>query len=233
MVTQIGTLSGNNTVITDQTNGLVLIDNGSTPQEAQRPITELPILTNDLIDQAADWYDMWDASANQMVRVRPGRASLTFPLADGINDTRTGNPGTANTAIYSAFDHIHPIIAITAPPIPTLVVSSGTLTITTVSIATSVTDEESVTFQLRVQCNIPIHTSVWQAFSIPSIAGYKAPIITVDGTYRSSGTPTGLPPAPYMGNEASRWGNLIYVGGFTENVATTRYITITIKYVIS
>lgn len=148
-------------------------------------------------------------------------------------NTRAGSLGSINTSVFSAFDHIHPILAITAPATPTMTVVSGSMTITPILTSSAITDEESVVFQFQVQCNIPVHAGIWQAFSISNIAGFKTPIVNVNGTYRSSGTPTGFPAAPYMGNEASLWGvNTIYVGGSSENAATTRYIHLNVKYVI-
>ncbi len=235
-LTQNGTLSGGGTptILTDQANGLLLVDNGSTPQEAQRPILEQPILVNNLIDPSNDWFDMWDVSAARMVRVSAMRASQLTYKADGLNDTRAGDLGSINSGIYAVHDHIHPILAITAPTTPVITLVSGTMTITPILISTTITEEECVTFQFRVQCDIPIHTNVWQAFSIPSIAGFKVPVVTVNGTYRQNGNPTGYPLAPVMGGEASLWGgNTIYVGSFTENVATTRYVHFNVKYVIA
>lgn len=220
--------------ITDQATGTVLVDNSVNPQQAIRPINELPILTRQTIDPNADYEVIYDASTGSHVRSLATRASQTAYLADGQGDTRAGSLGNINTSIYAAWDHIHPIIAITAPTTPTITLASGTMTITPILIGTTITEEEGVTFQFRVQCNIPVHTNVWQAFSIPSIAGFKAPIVTVNGTYRQSGSPTGYPVAPVMGNEAALWGgNTIYVGSFTENVATTRYVHFNVKYVIA
>lgn len=233
-LTQNGTLNGGGspTILTDQTNGLLLVDNGSTPQEAQRPILEAPILANNLIDPSADWFDMWDVSAARMVRVSAMRASQLTYKADGLNDTRAGDLGTVSSGIYAVHDHIHPILAITAPPTPVITLVSGTMVITPVLISSTITEEEGATFQFRVQCNIPVHTNVWQAFSIPSIAGFKAPIVNVNGTYRQTGNPTGYPAAPTMVSEASLWGgNTVYIGGFTENTATIRYVHLNVRYV--
>ena len=237
-LTQSGSLGGSGSgtpvVLTDNTNGTLTVDNGSTPQNTIRPIPELSILTRQNIDPAADYEVIYDDSTGNHVRSLATRASQTAYLGDGLNDTRTGNLGNINTSIYAAWDHIHPIIAITAPTTPTITLASGTMTITPILIGTTITEEECVTFQFRVQCDIPIHTNVWQAFSIPSIAGFKAPIVTVNGTYRQNGNPTGYPLAPVMGGEASLWGgNTIYVGSFTENVATTRYVHFNVKYVIA
>lgn len=54
------------------------------------------------------------------------------------------------------------------------------------------------------------------------------------GGYRQTGTPIGFPTAPYMGVEYTFWTpNLLYIGGFTENVATLRYLRISLTYVIA
>ena len=233
-MTQNGNLSTNPVILTDQTTGLLLTDNGVNPQQAIRPINELTILTRQSIDQNADYEVIYDASTGNHVRVLATRASQTNYLADGINDTRTGSIGTINTSIYSAFDHIHPIVAITAPATPVITVVSGTMTITPIIISTTITEEEGVTFQFRVQCDIPIHTNVWQVFQVPNIAGFKQVILSVEGTYRQSGNPNGYPVAPIMSCEASRCGgNLVYVGSFSENQATVRYIHVNAKYVIA
>jgi len=225
--------SGGSVIITDNINGTTTIDNGSTPQDVQSPILEQTILVRSSIDPNADYDDVWDASAGRMARVLSTRASQSNYLADGANDTRAGNIGSIGTSIYAAWDHIHPISAITAPATPTLTVTSGTMIITPTLVST-VTEEESVTFNFTVRCDIPIHTSVWQVFTVPSIAGFKTPIISISGTYRQTGNPVGTPKAPYMGNESSLWGsNAIYVGGITENKATVRHIQFNAKYVIS
>ena len=232
-MTQNGSLDSTQVTLTDQTTGLLLTDNLINPQQSIRPINELTILTRSTIDQNADYEVIYDASTGNHVRVLATRASQANYLADGLNDTRTGSIGSINTSIYSAFDHIHPIIAITAPTAPTITVTSGTMTITPLLITTTVTQEESVTFQFRVQCNIPAHTNTWQVFQVPNIAGFKQAIISVTGTYRQTGTPTpSYPTAPYMGNEAALWGgNTIYIGGYTENQATVRYVHFNVTYI--
>ena len=235
MITQNGSLDSTQVTLTDQTTGLLLTDNIINPQQSIRPIDELTILTRSSIDQSADYEVIYDASTGNHVRVLATRASQTNYLADGLSDTRAGSIGSINTSIYSAFDHIHPIIAIIAPTAPTITVISGTMAITPLLIATTVTQEESVTFQFRVQCNIPAHTNTWQAFQVPNIAGFKQAIISVTGTYRQTGTPApSYPAAPYMGNEAALWGgNTIYIGGYTENQATVRYVQFNVTYVIA
>lgn len=120
---------------------------------------------------------------------------------------------------------------IVAPTVPTITVSSGAMTITPTWLQTIV-DGDSVTYKWRVTCNIPAHTTTWQTLLIPNIAGYAAPIVTTDGTYRSAGNPAGLPAAPWMGSEACVYtANTIYVGGYTEAVATSRLVMVNVRYV--
>jgi hypothetical protein len=233
--TQSGSLGGGGTptILTDQANGYLLIDNGSTPQTSPRPISELGILQRQNVENGADYEYVWDNSAATLMRTPAVRASQLNYLGDGLNDTRAGSLGNINTNIFSAFDHIHPIIAITAPAAPTLTVSSGALTISP-SVLATITEEEAVTFIMAIICNIPAHTSVWQSIAIPNIAGFKTVIPSILGCYRQTGNPTGLPAAPYMGAEFTIYTpNLLYIGGFTENVATTRHLRIALKYVIA
>ena len=83
-LTQNGTLNGGGTptILTDQANGLLLVDNGSTPQTAIRPIQELGIMTRNLVDPNADYEVVYDASTGNHVRVLATRASQTNYLAD-------------------------------------------------------------------------------------------------------------------------------------------------------
>ena len=219
--------------ITDQATGTVLVDNSVNPQQAIRPINELPILTRQTIDPNADYEVIYDASTGSHVRSLATRASQTAYLADGQGDTRAGSLGNINTSIFAAWDHIHPILAITAPAAPILTVGGGALTITQ-SVISTITEEESVTFNFSVTCNIPIHTNTWQWINIPNIAGFKTPISSISGMYRQSGNPTGFVPAPAMINEFTFWTpNLLYIGGVTENQATIRHLRFSLKYVIS
>ena len=73
-ISQSGSISVT-TTLTDQANGNLLIDTNSVQQEAQRPIMELPTLVLSSVDTNADWFDVWDSSAAQMVRVPAMRPS--------------------------------------------------------------------------------------------------------------------------------------------------------------
>lgn len=236
--TQLVLGGGSTTTFTDNANGTMTSSSGASIQQSIRPLNELATLVG-AFDTTNDRLLVYDFSTNSHVVVVPStiipRASLANPLGDGQNDTRTGSPGSTSTLIYSAFDHIHPIIAITAPAQPVLTLGTGsTMTFTVSQIVAPETQEEHVTYRLLINCNIPAHTNVWQYLNIPNIVGYKTPVTTVTGTYRNTGTPTGYPAAPTMNIEATAWTpNLLYVGGLTENVATNRQVTITIRYTIN
>lgn len=234
MNTQNGTLSGV-TILNDQTNGLLQITSGSTTQEAQRPIPELTILQRQNIDPNADYDDVWDASAGRMVRVLATRASQLSYKASGLNDTRLGDLGSINSSIYSVHDHIHPIIAITAPAQPVITVSGMTLAGTFLN-ATPVTEEESVTYEMTIQVTQPI-ANAWSFFRVPNITGFKRPIVTITGTYRSSGNPNlsaSWENAPVMGNECCNYvnSNTCYLNTSNRTQATTIYVSFSAKYVI-
>lgn len=234
MNTQNGTLSGV-TILNDQTNGLLQITSGSTTQEAQRPIPELTILQRQNIDPNADYDDVWDASAGRMVRVLATRASQLSYKASGLNDTRLGDLGSINSSIYSVHDHIHPIIAITAPAQPIISVGGMTLVSTFLN-ATPVTEEESVTYEMTIQVTQPI-ANAWSFFRVPNITGFKRPIVTITGTYRSSGNPNlsaSWENAPVMGNECCNYvnSNTCYLNTSNRTQATTIYVSFSAKYVI-
>lgn len=234
MNTQNGTLSGV-TILNDQTNGLLQITSGSTTQEAQRPIMEQPILQRQNIDPNADYDDVWDASAGRMVRVLATRASKLSYKASGLNDTRLGDLGSINSSIYSVHDHIHPIIAITAPAQPVITVSGMTLAGTFLN-ATPVTEEESVTYEMTIQVAQPI-ANAWSFFTVPNIAGFKRPLVFITGTYRNVGNPNAASSwenAPSMAIECSNYfnSNTCYLNTPNRTQATTVYISFKAKYVI-
>jgi hypothetical protein len=154
-ITQIGSINNDSTLVTDNPNGTTTIDNGSTPQDVQSPIMVQPILQRQNIDPNADYDDVWDASAGRMVRVLATRGSQLTYKASGLNDTRAGDLGSINSSIYSVHDHMHPIIAITAPAQPVIAVSGMTLAGTFLN-AGAVTEEESVTYEMTIQVTQPI-----------------------------------------------------------------------------
>lgn len=234
-LTQTGSINNDSTLVTDNVNGTTTIDNGSTPQDVQSPIMEQPILQRQNIDPNADYDDVWDASAGRMVRVLATRASQLSYKASGLNDTRLGDLGSINSSIYSAHDHIHPIIAITAPAQPVIAVSGMTLAGTFLN-AGAVTEEESVTYEMTIQVTQPIGNA-WSFFTVPNIAGFKRPLVFITGTYRSNGNPNAASSwenAPSMAIECSNYfnSNTCYLNTPNRTQATTVYISFKAKYVI-
>jgi len=234
-LTQTGSINNDSTLVTDNVNGTTTIDNGSTPQDVQSPIMEQPILQRQNIDPNADYDDVWDASAGRMVRVLATRASQLSYKASGLNDTRLGDLGSINSSIYSVHDHIHPIIAITAPAQPVITVSGMTLAGTFLN-ATPVTGEESVTYEMTIQVTQPI-ANAWSFFTVPNIAGFKRPMVFITGTYRNVGNPnTGASweNPPSMAIECSNYfnSNTCYLNTPNRTQATTVYISFKVEYVI-
>ena len=224
--------------VVDNVNGTVTINAGAgNIQDAQRPIMESSTLVLSSVDTNSDWFDMWDSSAAQMVRVPAMRPSLANYLADGLNDTRTGNIGTTTSGIYAVWNHIHPIIAITAPTPPVIVAGGTGLVIVATTLNSTVTEEECVTFSMTVQCTQTI-SNAWNTLTVPNIVGYKRPIVTISGMYRNIGNPNlaaGWTNAPSMAIEASNYfnSNTIYLNLPNRTQATEQYISFHIKYVIA
>ena len=233
--------SGGSTVtVVDNIDGTVTINAGGVNvQNAQRPILELPILARNLVDPSADYDDIWDASAGRMVRVLATRASLLTYKADGLNDTRAGDIGSTGSSIFAVHDHIHPILAIATPPAtPVLVASGSGLSISQQILTTVVlTEEESITFNFRVLCLQTI-SNAWNILTVPNIAGFKTPITTVGGTYRSVGNPNaaaGWHNSPSMMIEASNYNmtNQIYLNCQNRTQGVTIEVFLSIKYILA
>lgn len=171
-MTQSWDLMWSSPVFTDLANGTVDLD---WQQTAQRPITELPILTRNLIDPNADYDDVRDASAGQMVRVLATRASQTNYLADGVADTRTGSLGNINTSIFAAWDHIHPIVKISAfATAPTITFSWFTTPVTWTPLAMTYlrSTDETITYFRQWPATIP-NTNNRRLFTISNVAWYS------------------------------------------------------------
>ena len=233
MFTQSWSISWNNVEITDLANGTVNIDNSVNPQTAQRPINELSILALNLVDPSADYFDMYDASTWNHVRVPAMRPSQASYLADWLNDTRTGSLWTITSGIYAVHDHIHAITrrALTATPVLT---AWGTgHVIVSQNLQINNTDEESEEYVLFVNHTITAW-GAWATFAIPAKAWYQQPIVTSQWTYRQTGTSTGQIPAPVMWDELCiyAWGAW-YVWPLTRSQALTYYSTLHLKYTLS
>ena len=98
------------------------------------------------------------------------RVSASFPLQDGVNDTRTGAIGTAATNIFAAWNHQHPISKIaTIPTIGNIAITGlGTFVSQTV---TSNSTEETISYNVFVTWTTNGIGS-WATFIIPTITGY-------------------------------------------------------------
>lgn len=171
MNSQSGTLSSNPVTLTDQANGLLLIDNSTTPQEAQRPILELPILALNTVDPSADWSDVWDSSAAQMVRVPAVRASQLTYKADGLNNTRAGDLGTITSGIYAVHDHIHPIIALTLVTLPNVAVTGSGGAFVSQAVTRQRATEETMVYVLQVTVTNTASVT-WMTLTPPVLPGF-------------------------------------------------------------
>jgi hypothetical protein len=171
MNSQSGTLSSNPVTLTDQANGLLLINNSTASQEAQRPILELPILALNTVDPSADWSDVWDSSAVQMVRVPALRASQLTYKADGLNDTRAGDLGTITSGIYAVHDHIHPILALTIVALPNVAVVGSGGAFVSQSVNRQRATEETMVYALQVTVTNTASVT-WLNLTPPVLPGF-------------------------------------------------------------
>lgn len=165
------------------------------------------------------------------------QAATVIPIADNELDTAIRAGAVGVSLLYARQDHNHPIKrqAMPADPVLTFAGAAGS------SMSQSIvldrwSDEESVTFATRSLVLSAGGVTGWDYISIPNIAGFQRPQITIEGTYRYSGTPSDqFPRAQYMGNEANHWSSTqrVYIGSYpaaSKPVAARRYIAITIKY---
>jgi hypothetical protein len=107
------------------------------------------------------------------------RVSQSFPMQNGVADTRTGAIGTAGTNIFAAWDHQHPIIRMAQVSAPVLT-ASGFLTYVSQSIIRQHTTEETQEYSLSVATTTN-GIGTWGTISIPNLTGYR--LIDVNVTY--------------------------------------------------
>lgn len=195
------------TDLTDQANGYLLIDNGSTNQQAARPVMELGILQRQNVENGVDYTYVWDNSTGQLMRTPATRASQLNYLADGVGDTRVGSLGNINTNVFASNDHRHPIEALTIPALPTFAVAGLGSAITSTAINRQRATEESIEYTVQVTVT---NTTLgnWITLTAPTITGYYLAGLDCD-VYLSSVATT----APYYGVQPSFvWGGTtIYV----------------------
>ncbi len=174
-MSQQGNNNPSSTTITDLANGTVNIDNAVNPQTAQRPINELSILALNLVDPSADYFDVYDASTWNHVRVPAMRPSQASYLADWLNDTRAGSLWTITSGIYAVHDHIHPVTKLSpfATP-PTITFAWFTAPTWTVNLSydTESGTEETINYFYQWSLTIP-NAIAWRNFTISNVAWFR------------------------------------------------------------
>lgn len=186
------------------------------------------------IDEDGNAQTTTDPTPITIVQPLPATA---IPIADNELDTaiRTGQVGAS--LLYARQDHNHPIKRQAMPTDPALTfVGAAGSSMSQSIVLDRWSDEESVTFATRSLVLSAGGVTGWDYISIPNIAGFQRPQITIEGTYRYSGTPSDqFPRAQYMGNEANHWSSTqrVYISCYpaaSKPVAARRYVAITIKY---
>jgi hypothetical protein len=113
------------------------------------------------------------------------RVSQSTPLQNGVLDTRTGAIGTAGTNIYAAWDHQHPLVALTVPALPNCAVSGSGSALVSQTITRVRATEETITWTIQVRTSNTAATT-WLNITPPAIAGfYLSKFINV-GSYESA-----------------------------------------------
>lgn len=209
--------------ITNNIDGTVVVIGEGQIFVMQRPHLALSILQRQNIDPNSDWDDVWDASTGRMVRALATRASQTNYLADGVGNTRTGNLGNINTSIFAAWDHVHPIIALTPPSLPNCAVSGSGATFVSQTIPRQRATEETVEYTIQVTTSNTL-AAAWMIITPPTIAGYTLVGLT---NYTYDGSAANL--APYWGTHPSFvWaGGLIYLRPRAAGLSLTHNINLT------
>jgi hypothetical protein len=120
------------------------------------------------------------------------RVSQAFPLQNGVGDTRVGAIGTAGTNIFAAWNHQHPITALTAPALPNCAVSGSGGALVSQVVTRQKTTEETVTYTIQVRTSNTA-AAAWMIITPPAITGYYLSQFINVGTYESATANT----APY------------------------------------
>ena len=126
------------------------------------------------------------------------RVSQAFPLQNGVLDTRTGSIGTAGTNIFAAWDHQHPLIALTVPILPNCAVSGSGGSLVSQNVARVRATEESITWTIQVNTTNTA-AATWLVITPPAIAGFYLSKVINAGTYDSASASL----APYWGSHPS------------------------------
>ena len=178
----------------------------------------------------------------------PAAASLeiatTLPVPDNETDTaiRTGLAGS--TGLVADAGHNHPIRRQVHPEWPGVAVN-GNVELNAELVLDRRSTEEWVEYEIRVDTNL-VAGNNWPIITVPVLAGFQQPIITVVNNYRT-GTSTfqeddqpgtsavfngAAPVGPYMGIEWSHWSSTrnLY-GPFRRENNYRQFVGFSAKYV--
>jgi hypothetical protein len=126
------------------------------------------------------------------------RVSQAFPLQNGVLDTRNGAIGTTGTNIYAAWNHQHPLVALTVPALGNCAVSGSGGTLVSQSTTRVRATEETVTYTIQVTTTNTSATA-WLTITPPAITGFYLTKVINAGTYDASAANL----APYFGTHPS------------------------------
>ena len=144
----------------------------------------------------------------------------------------------------SRCDHVHERRRINPTPLEPTVAYAGQGTLAQNIVLDRWSDDNWIEFAWRARVEMTAGTG-WGYITVPNIAGFQRPIITLEGTYRSQSTtpqedePGGqggdgaAPRGPYMGQEAHHWSSTqrIYIGFFRRDNDFRMYLDYRAKYV--
>lgn len=189
---------------------------------------------------ADDVQALIDASATDHLEI-----STALPVPDNEDDAsiRTGLAGS--TGLASDAGHNHAIVRQTHPEWPGVTVNANVELLQDLVLDRRST-EEWVEYEGRARVSVAAGNN-WPTITLPALAGFQQPIITVTNTYRNGSStyqeddqPTGsvvfdgaAPAGPYMGIEWSHWSSTrsLYGPFRRENDITSWFIGFSAKYV--
>ena len=173
-------------------------------------------------------------------------ASDATPIPDNELDTaiRTGTAGVS--ADFARADHNHPIVPQEHPAWPGVTVNANVTLDQETILDQNRSTEEWIEYEVRVRVAVDAGNN-WPIITVPAIAGYRQPIITVTNTYRNvtntyqeddqQGNTTiddgAAPVGPYMGIEWSHWSSTrgLYGPFRRENDITSWFVGFSAMYV--
>lgn len=196
-------------------------------------------ITQQDLDDALAALNLLEQCAAQAIVEPP---ALTF-IAPQIH--RRGENGVDTDV--ARCDHTHDHRRINPTPLTPVPTFSGTGTMPANIVLDRWSDDHEVEFAWRAQVTQPAGAG-WGFITIPNIAGFQRPIITLEGTYRPPSTAIQIdtdvinnqgnvgagPRGPYMGQEAHHWSSTqrIYIGYYRrDNPITSMYIDYRARYI--